>query len=110
MAELTAAVALTASLSPAYSRAAALEFSPSHQTALRCSLAHAASSAAALPMAEMFAPVDEREASQSIDIRDMKKGVGKLHGSMDVDDKGGFECHKGISAQCCCCFGCSISA
>lgn len=61
MAALTAAVAFTASLSPAYSKAAALEFSPSHQTALRCSLAHAASSAAALPRAEMVAPDHAKE-------------------------------------------------
>ena len=72
MAEFTAAVALTASLSPAYSRAAALEFSPSHHTALRCSLAHAASSAAALPMVEMVAPVREREASQSIEVQGIR--------------------------------------
>ncbi len=57
MAALMAAVALTASLSPAYSKAAALAYSPSHHTALRCSLAHAASSAAALPIAETVAPV-----------------------------------------------------
>lgn len=65
MAALTAAVALTASLSPAYSSAAALEFSPSHQTALRCSLAHAASSAAALPRAETVAPDQATETSVS---------------------------------------------
>ena len=68
MAAFTAAVALTASLSPAYSKAAALEFSPSHHTALRCSLAHAASSAAALPMAEMVAPVHDREPGQLTEV------------------------------------------
>ena len=95
MAALTAAVAFTASLSPAYSKAAALEFSPSHHTALRCSLAHAASSAAALPMAEMVAPDHKIEASQQIDVRGMKKGVSKrTEARVLMDGKQINVCHK----------------